>query len=266
MDASFLNYLFLILVGFIAGGINILAGGGSLLTLPILIFLGIPPSVANGTNRIAIIIQNIFAVRGFHSKGVSSFPFSIYLALSATVGAVLGAILAVYYIKDDLFNKILGVIMVLIVIYMILNKKKSSEKIVERITGKYLWLGIFAFFFVGLYGGFIQAGVGFIMLLILSSINKISLVKSNAIKVFVALVYSIAAVAVFTHGNAINWKYGLILAIGNASGGWLASRWSVNKGDGFIRKILIVMILVMAVKLWYPNFYTILANKIIELF
>ncbi|MFY0603264.1 MAG: sulfite exporter TauE/SafE family protein [Flavobacteriaceae bacterium] len=260
------DYILLIVIGFIAGAINILAGGGSLLTLPMLIFLGVPPATANGTNRIAIIIQNIFAVRGFKSKGVSAFPFSIYLAISATIGAIVGAILAVHYVQDDVFNKILGVIMVLVVIFIIANRKATTQELVERITGKHLWLGILAFFFVGIYGGFIQAGVGFIMLLALSSINKISLVKSNAIKVFVALVYSIAAVAVFTHGDAINWKYGLILSIGNASGAWLASRWSVNKGDALVKKFLVIMVLVMAIKLWFPDFYSILASQFLDLF
>ena len=261
-----LDYFLLIVVGFIAGVINVIAGGGSLLTLPMLIFLGIPPNVANGTNRIAIIVQNIFAVKGFQSKGVTAFPFSIYLAISATFGAILGAILAVYYVTDDVFNKILSVIMVIVVFYMIFNRKKSTKELVERVTGKYLWFGIIAFFFVGIYGGFIQAGVGFIILLLLSSINHFSLVKSNAIKVFVALVYSIAAVAIFTHGDSINWKYGLILSIGNASGGWVMSRWSVSKGDGLVKKFLIIMVLAMAIKLWYPDFYTILATQILELF
>ena len=247
MEFSF-ELVILVFVGFIAGAINILAGGGSLLTLPILIFLGLPPNVANGTNRIAIIIQNIFAVKGFQSKGVSAFPFSIYLALSATVGAILGASLAVD-IKGDVFNKILAGIMIIIVIYMIFKPKVSAKEIMERITGKYFWLGIVAFFFVGIYGGFIQAGVGFIMLLALSSINHYSLVKSNAIKVFVALVYSIAAVAIFASNGLINWQYGLVLSIGNATGGWFMSRYSVKKGDGFVRIAVIIMIIVMAIKL-----------------
>ncbi len=259
------DYVFLIIVGIIAGAINILAGGGSLLTLPLLIFLGLPPNVANGTNRIAIIIQNIFAVKGFQSKGVSAFPYSIYLAISAFLGAIIGAFLAVD-IKGDLFNKILGVIMVLIVVYMIIKPKTSTKDLMERITGKHFWLGIVAFFFVGIYGGFIQAGVGFIILLLLSSINHYSLVKSNAIKVFVALIYSLAAVAIFAYNDAINWKYGFILSIGNATGGWIMSRWSVNKGDKFVKKALIIMVLAMAIKLWFPNFYTILAKQILELF
>ncbi len=244
------DLLLLVLVGFIAGMINVIAGGGSLLTLPMLIFLGLPPNIANGTNRIAIIIQNIFAVSGFKSKGVSAFPYSIYLALSATVGAIIGALLAVD-IKGEIFNKILAIIMVLIVVYMVFKPKITTEELMERIRGKYFWLGILAFFFVGIYGGFIQAGVGFIMLLALSGINRFSLVKSNAIKVFVALIYSLSAVAIFAYNDMINWKYGLILSIGNATGGWFMSRWSVKKGDGLVRIFLIIMVTVMAVKLWF---------------
>jgi len=249
MDFSF-DLLWLILIGFIAGIINVIAGGGSLLTLPILIFLGLPPNVANGTNRIAIILQNIFAVSGFKSKGVSAFPYSIYLAISATFGAILGALIAVD-IKGDLFNKILAIIMVLIVVYMVLKRKMTTQQMVERITGKYFWLGVVAFFFVGVYGGFIQAGVGFIMLLALSGINGFSLVKSNAIKVFVALIYSLSAVAIFAYNDMINWTYGLILSVGNAAGGWFMSRWSVKKGDGLVRLFLIIMVTAMAIKLWF---------------
>ncbi len=249
MDFSF-DLLWLILIGFIAGVINVVAGGGSLLTLPVLIFFGLPPTVANGTNRIAIIIQNIFAVKGFKSKGVATFPFSTYLAISATLGAILGATIAVD-IRGDLFNKILAIIMVLIVIYMVFKPKESIQESLERITGKHLWIGIITFFFIGIYGGFIQAGVGFLILLALSSINKLSLVKSNAIKVFVALIYSLFAVAIFAYNGSINWMYGLILSVGNATGGWFMSRYSVKKGDGFVKIFLIIMVTAMAIKLWF---------------
>ncbi|SNR58669.1 sulfite exporter TauE/SafE family protein [Lutibacter flavus] len=240
----------LICVGFIAGSINALAGGGSLLTLPILIFLGLPPNIANGTNRIAILFQNIFTTAGFKSKGIITFPFSIYLGVSALVGSLIGAQIAVD-IKGETFNKILAIIMVIIVVYMVLQSKRKQENTIEKIVGKHLWLSVVLFFFVGIYGGFIQAGVGFIMLLILSSVNNLSLVKSNAIKVTVVLIYTVSAVMVFAYNDKINWRIGLTLAIGNALGGWLASRWSVKKGDRLIRKFLIVMIVIMAIKLWF---------------
>lgn len=244
------DLLTLIGIGFIAGFINILAGGGSLLTLPILIFLGLPPNVANGTNRIAIIIQNIFSVAGFKSKGVSDFPFTGWVAVSAFFGAIIGANIAVD-ISGDLFNKILAIIMVMVVIYMLFNPRIDPNITKERIKGKYFWFSIITFFFIGIYGGFIQAGVGFLIILALSGINHFTLVKSNAIKVFVALIYNLSAIAIFIYADVINWKYGLYLSIGNALGGWISSRWQVKKGDGFIRTFLIVMIVVLAIKLWF---------------
>ncbi|MGV8945624.1 MAG: sulfite exporter TauE/SafE family protein [Lutibacter sp.] len=246
----FLEIVLLIVIGFVAGVINTFAGGGSLLTLPVLIFLGLPPNVANATNRIGVFFQSISTTAGFKSKGIKTFPFSIYISISALIGALIGAQIAVD-IKGETFNKILAILMVLVVIYMVFNHKYKQFNLLERSTGKHLWLSIFLFFFVGIYGGFIQAGAGFIMLLLLSSINNFSLVKSNAIKVTVTLVFTVASLVIFLANGKINWKYGLLLAIGSAVGGWLASRWSVKKGDGLVKIFMIVMVVFMAIKLWF---------------
>lgn len=245
-----LEYLLLIAIGFVAGIINTIAGGGSLLTLPMLIFMGLPSNIANGTNRIAILIQNIFSTAGFKSKGVSAFPFSGYIGLSALAGALVGAKIAVD-IKGETFNKILAVVMVLVVVLMILKPKKSLTDLQERTKGKYFWLSIIAFFFIGIYGGFIQAGTGLFILLALSTINNFSLVKSNSAKVVVALIYTIGAISVFIFSGKVSYQHGLILAIGNASGAWFASRWSVDKGDNLVKIFLAIMVAVMAVKLWF---------------
>ncbi|MGV6846274.1 MAG: sulfite exporter TauE/SafE family protein [Lutibacter sp.] len=242
--------LVLIGIGFIAGIINTLAGGGSLLTLPILIFLGLPPNIANGTNRIAIFIQNIFTTAGFRSKGVKTFPFSIYLGISALIGAILGAQLAVD-IRGELFNRILSVIMLMAVLYMVFQKKTKNILSQEKVNGKYFWISVMLFFFVGVYGGFIQAGVGFIMIFILNGFNRMSLVKSNAVKVTVALIYTISALIIFALNDKINWQMGFELAIGNAAGGWFASRIAVKKGDNFVKKILIISVIILAIKLWF---------------
>lgn len=245
-----LDYFLLIAVGVIAGVINTIAGGGSLLTLPMLIFLGLPSNVANGTNRIAILIQNIFSIAGFKSKGVSVFPFSLYLGISALLGSLIGAKIAVD-IKGDTFNKILAIVMVLVVVLMVLKRKTTLEEVEERLKGKYFWVALILFFFIGIYGGFIQAGTGLFMLLVLSSLNNLSLVKSNSVKVTVAFIYTIGAVAVFALNDKISWKHGLILAIGNSTGAWFASRWSVDKGDNLVKIFLAIMVTFMAVRLWF---------------
>jgi len=247
-----LDYFLLIVIGFITGIINTLAGGGSLLTLPLLIFLGLPPNIANGTNRIAILLQSVVSAAGFRSKGVKTFPHSIYFGISAMIGAMIGAQIAVD-IKGETFNKILAVVMVFVVAFLVFQGKKKQQDYLERLTGKYFWLSVIAFFFIGIYGGFIQAGTGFLMLLALSGINHYSLVKSNAIKVIVALIYTISAVVIFIVNDKVNWEYGLILALGNASGGWIGSRWSVTKGDGLVKLFLVIMVVIMAIKLWFFN-------------
>ncbi len=245
-----LELVLLVFIGLITGVINTLAGGGSLLTLPMLIFLGLPPSVANGTNRIAILIQSIVTNAGFRSKGVNTYPFSIYFGISATIGAIIGAKMAVE-IDGDLFNKILAIIMVVVVAYLVFNRKAKLEDLVERVSGKHLWTSIILFFFVGIYGGFIQAGVGFLMLLVLSGVNRFSLVKSNALKIVITGIYTVFAVVIFVMNDKVNWEYGLILAFGNAIGGWFASRWSVSKGDGLVKIFLVIMVIIMAIKLWF---------------
>ncbi len=241
----------LVIIGFFAGIINTLAGGGSLITLPLLIFMGLPEAVANGTNRVAIFFQTASSVAGFKSKGITTFPFSIYIGISAAIGSYIGAQYAVD-IEGALFKRILSIVMIVVVLLIIFKKKNTTlHTLAERTTGKHLYTSIIAFFFVGLYGGFLNAGIGFIMLLILPMINRFSLVKSNATKVTVALIYTSIALSVFILNHKVNWKLGLTLATGTSLGAWFASRYSVKKGDGFIRVALLVIVLGMATKLWF---------------
>jgi uncharacterized membrane protein YfcA len=246
-----LNYILLIFVGFLAGVINTLAGGGSLITLPVLIFMGLPEAIANGTNRIAILLQTASAVSGYKSKGINTFPFSLYIGLSALVGSVIGASIAVE-IHGTTFNRILAIVMVVVVLLIVFGKnKKLLSNTPEITTGKTLFASCIIFFFIGIYGGFLNAGIGVVMLLVLPYMNKLSLVKANATKVTVAFIYTTAAVVVFIVNDKINWTYGLTMAIGNVSGAWLASRYSVKKGDRFIRIALLVIVTGMAMKLWF---------------
>ncbi len=249
------KYIYLVLIGFIAGIINTISGGGSLLTLPMLIFMGLPSSIANGTNRIAILIQNIFSTAGFKSKNVNPFPFGVWLGISALFGSIIGAYLGSIYFKDEVFNRILGIVMIVIVIYMIFKPRLTDEIVAERTTGKYFYLQLIIFFFIGIYGGFIQAGTGIFIILALHSISKISLVKTNAIKAIVVIFYTVSALVIYAYNDKIDYTIGFIMAIGNAFGAWFASRWSVNKGDGLVRWFLIVMVSIMALKLWFPQWF-----------
>ena len=244
------HYPLLIVVGFVVGFINTIAGGASLISLPVLIFLGLPPNVANGTNRVAIVFQTAISTAGFKSKGVSTFPFNLYLGKSGFIGGIIGAQLAVD-IKGETFNRILAIIMIVVVLTIVFKPKINLTELSERTTGKYLWVSILAFFFIGIYGGFINAGIGFIIILFLHYFNRMNLVRVNATKVALVFVYTLSALIVFAINDKVNWQVGLILALGNGLGAWFSSRVAVKKGDGFIKTFLVIMVVIMAVKLWF---------------
>ena len=249
MELAFNDIIILLICGVIAGFINTVAGGGSLLTLPILIFMGLPSNIANGTNRIAIFMQNIFSISGYKSRGVSDFKYSSWLSVSALIGSIIGAKIAIN-INEDIFNKILSVVIIIVVLSIIYNKKPFNINS-ENISIEKKIISVIMFFFIGIYGGFIHAGVGFLILSILSNYNGIQLSKANSIKVFVVFVYTFFALIVFIMENKINWILGINLGIGNSIGGWIASRWSYNKPDKIIKIFIIISSAIMAIKLWY---------------
>ena len=246
------DILLLIGAGVFAGFVNTIAGGGSLLTLPLLIFMGLPPAVANGTNRIAIVVATLLANIGYASKKVVTYPFSIYLGVSALFGAILGARIAIE-IDGAVFNRILAIIMIMVVLIMVFKPKMADHLSQERTAGKHLVISLVAFFFIGIYGGFINAGIGFIIMLFLNIFNRMNLVRVNAAKVGVAFIYTIGALVTFALSGNVNWLYGLILAIGTSVGAWTASRFSVDRGEGFIKLVMILMVVFMALKLWFSQ-------------
>ena len=240
--------LIIVLTGFCAGFINVISGGGSLLSLPVLIFAGLPPVVANASNRIAVIFESLSGTAGFRSKGVSAFPYSGWLGLSALGGAIIGASLAVE-IRDEIFNRILAILMVGVVGFVVFKPtiKKDQE---EKMDTSSKIIAFISFFFIGIYGGFIQAGAGLLIISALSLINKFSLLKSNSAKTMIVLIYSSAALLVFIYEGKVNWTYGLTLAIGNVCGAWVSSRLSVKMGEKWIKGFLIISVTALAIKLW----------------
>ena len=249
MDSIFEGFL-LIIVGFFAGIINTLAGGGSLFTLPVLIFLGLPPSVANGTNRIVIVIQSLGGTLGYQSKKINTFPFPIYLGVTASIGSLIGAQIALQ-LDGTIFNRILAVIMLIVGLLILIRQNLLSSNLPERLTGKYLIYAVLGFFIIGIYGGFINAGIGIVIMIFLNRLNRLSLIKTNATKVLVVMIYSTVALIFFAFNDAVNWKLGLLMAFGTLFGAWWASRWSVRKGDRVIRIAMLLAIFIMSIKLWF---------------
>ena len=232
-------------IGIISGFMNVVAGGGSSLTLPALIFLGLDSTIANGTNRIAVIMQNVSAIYAFKREKYEQFGLSMKLSLMTLPGTIAGAIFALS-IADELFQKILGIIMIGVIISMIIpNPKKQSTESSEKIP----WTVHLSMFGIGFYGGFIQVGIGFMIMAALQYLMNLNLVIVNMHKVFIVLILTIPAFIVFQISGNINWQLGISLAAGNAFGGWWAAKLSIKKGESFIKTILIIAVFIMALKL-----------------
>jgi len=244
---EWLQYALIVLAGFFAGFINTLAGSGSLITLPLLIALGLPANVANGTNRIAIFLQNVVGVSSYKSQKVFEFKSSINLVIPAVLGSILGAVLAVD-INEEIMTKAIGGLLVFMFFFILLKPSKWLKEQQVKAPLPY-WARAIIFFIIGLYGGFIQAGVGFFLLAGLVLGAGYDLVKANAVKVFIVLIYTAFAILVFYINDQINFKYGLILAAGSMLGAFVGARFAVKWGPKFVRYLLLVVLVVAAVKM-----------------
>ncbi|MEL6710431.1 MAG: sulfite exporter TauE/SafE family protein [Pseudomonadota bacterium] len=239
----------LALVGIVAGWLNVMAGGGSLLTVPIMLFMGIPGTIANGTNRVAILAQNIIAVGTFFQRGFSDLRLSCSLAAAAAVGAVAGAHVGLQ-LDEVWFNRILAAVMIVVMIIMATgglskDRQAGGERPQHLVLGHVLMVG------AGFWGGVMHIGVGFILMPILHRVMGLNLVLTNVHKVFVVLVYIPITLWIFAAHLELLWWVGLGLGVGNALGGWLGARTVIAQGEVWIRRIMFAALSVFIVKLLF---------------
>lgn len=247
---SWEHILLVVAVGILTGFINTLSGSGSLISLPILMFIGLPPHVANGTNRIGILFQNLVGTGNYHRKGMLDIPMGIRVAIPAVLGSIAGA-----YIVSGISARAVEISVAVVLLLMLIPLWFKPKQWLEGrdMTGvsyskPLRWI---IFFAIGFYGGFIQAGVGIFLLAALVLNAGYDLVKANALKVFINLMFTPFAIAVFLWQGQIDWGVGLVLAVGNAIGAWFASQWSVAWGPAFVRYVLVVVIIGSGTKLLF---------------
>ena len=233
----------LIVAGLMVGFINTLAGGGSIISMSVLMMLGLPAPLANGTNRIAIAIQTLTATSSFKQQKVLPLRKAIYMSIPAVIGSLIGSWIAVD-INEEVFEKAIGVVMLIMLVFILYKPQKYIYGRAEVMEKPLNWKIYIIFFFIGIYGGFIHMGIGYFLLMSIVLGAGFDLVKANAIKVFVVLVYTPFTLIVFLWNGLIDWKYGLIMAIGSVVGALIASRLAVNKGVVFVKWVIVIVILI----------------------
>jgi hypothetical protein len=232
----------LVLGGTAAGIINAMAGGGSILTVPLLVVAGVSGNDANGSNRVGILTSNITAAWSFHQQGVTAYREAAPILVPVVVGSLVGSI-AISRVTDDAFETIFGLLM-LPIIFLSIRKPKP------RLDGE-TWsraTTLVVFTIIGIYGGAIQAGVGLVLLAALTRAG-FDLVTANVIKVLITLVVTAIALPVFILNDQVRWVPALILTVGLGFGGWLGARIAVKGGERIIRIVMVVAAIGLAGRL-----------------
>ena len=226
--------------GLVAGIVNAMAGGGSLLTVALLnVFVGLPGLVANGTNRVGVLVQNASSVASYRKEGVRGFRKAVPVLVPVIAGSLLGSLL-VSSVTDETFERIFGILMVPLLFLSLRSPKNVGSQINwHPVTTAVIFFGI------GLYGGAFQAGVGLLIVVALSR-SGLDLVNANAVKVVVILVLTTIAVPVFIVRGQVDWGFAVVLAIGFAAGGWIGARVAVRGGEKIIKPVLIGAVVALA--------------------
>ncbi len=244
MENAWYIYALAIFAGIVAGIINTLAGSGSVVTLPMLVLLGLPANVANATNRVGVAIQHVVGIATFQRSGKMNLAGGLWLVLPSLPGAVVGAWIASILDKDQM-NLALGIVMVIMLFVVLFNPQKWLRDHSEVKEGRPAWWALLLFFFIGVYGGFIQAGVGVFLLAAMVLGLGYSLVHANAIKLMIVLSVTLVALAVFLiTPDLIDWPLGLLMAVGQSIGAWGAAKYMMTAKNAavWVRRLLIAVI------------------------
>ena len=237
----------LIVAGFAAGLVNVMAGGGSIITVPIMMFLGVPGPVANGTNRITIVAHNAAAIVTYLKHGVPHAKLCFTLTPVVIPPAVVGAYLSTM-LNNEQFEWMLAGVMVAVLLLM-QGQGSGSNGSESPAEPKNMVAGHLLMAVAGFWGGFIQIGMGFVVLPIMHRVMGLSLVDTNILKVFIIFVYTLLTIAVFATTSEVLWLIGLIAALGNIVGGYVGAKLTLSKGEKLIRHFLTGAIIAMVIKL-----------------
>jgi uncharacterized membrane protein YfcA len=232
---------------FIAGIINALAGNGSVITLTILTTLiGLPGVVANGTNRVGVLLNSVGAMAGFAGKRKMNYRLHVQYILPVIGGAVVGIMVATV-VTSEQFMWVFKFLMVVMLFVIIVN----PERWLIAHAGKSAmpkWLEWPAMLILGFYGGFIQMGMGVFYLAVLVLVARLPLIESNTIKAITVGTFTLIAVIIFAFTGLIVWSIGIVMGIAQFAGGWLAAHYA-SKIPGASKYAYYVLLIAVALSI-----------------
>jgi len=242
-----IEYSILILVGVLAGFINTLAGGGSVISLSLLLILGLPATIANGTNRVSVFFQTSSSVTTFWRKKMFTTRKIWWLVVPATIGSLAGAWVATG-IKSEALEIAMVIVMAFMLVFIFMKPERWMKENTAFLGKKIQWWQVLLFFIVGCYAGFLQVGVGYFLLMALVLGVGFELVKANAVKNLVILFSAAVSLVIFIYSDQVHYLYGILLSIGSIAGAYIASLMAIKKGGKFIRWVIVASVILAALK------------------
>jgi uncharacterized membrane protein YfcA len=244
MDWSF-EYVAIALSGaFLAGMINALAGNGSVITLTILTeLLGLPGTIANGTNRVGVFMNAAGAMAGFAGKREMHYKRYMPYILPVILGAIIGTLVATRVTHEQF----MGVFKFLMVVMLVVILVKPERWLIANPEKSFLpkWLEWPVMLLLGFYGGFIQMGMGVFYLAVLVLVARLPMIESNTIKAVSVGAFTLIALFIFAYANQVVWTIGLVMGLGQFFGGWIAAHYA-SKIPGASKIAYYVLILAVS--------------------
>lgn len=233
----------LFLGGIFAGFVNTLAGGGSIVSLSLLMLFGLDANMANGTNRVAIIFQSLTSSKTFRSNNILDLKKGRMPVITATIGSLFGA-WAATDLNKAILEKIIAIVMLAMLFFVFYKPSVWLKGNPDKYDKPLRYADVVVFLAIGFYGGFVQVGIGYLLLAGLVLQMGFDLVKANALKVFITFVYSPFAFLVFLWNGQVSWLHAVPLAAGAVAGAFWASRMAIERGAGFVRWVITAVVIV----------------------
>ncbi len=250
-------YLLALVGAFFAGCINTLAGNGSAITLTLLTdVLGLPPVVANATNRVGVAAQCGVSTRQFYRSGLLDLANSRHVVVFTVIGALAGIYVA-GIIDNASFRAIFRyLLLAMLVVILVRPSRWLRRAAAEDVTPKLpAWLSTPLFLALGFYGGFIQMGMGVFFLAATVLLARYDIIRANALKSAVVGIYTLIAVIYYAAIGLIHWPLGLLLAVGQMGGAYLTARFATQNDQAALwaYRLLVVVIIGAIVKVFWPE-------------
>jgi uncharacterized membrane protein YfcA len=242
--------ILLILTGILVGFINTLSAGGTTISIALYLAMGIPPQVTNAINRVGVLIQNGFACAMFYRKHIINYRHIVLYSIPILIGTFIGSVTAVN-IDESVFNVCFAIVLLVITVFLFIKHKDSGADEKPFTLKRYFICSPF-FLIAGFYGGFVQAGTGFLLIVISGTLLGYNLIKTTAAKNTFMFIYTVVAMSVFVFRGGVEpkyWIYALIHSVGNIIGSYIAAKYAIKKGNLFIKIVIVCVIILTALNL-----------------